>query len=923
MSFQLDEATLAAMTQEARQCFLDEDAPEYLHLFEEGLRQRYQDPKFTDLLRAAHSLKGGAGLAQLESLRTLAHQIEDLLLAIQSQQVLDLNDAWALLEWGVTEVALLLNQARTSPTVTADGNLLATLADFVAAGAIAKGTPDNADPSFPQINPLSSSHTVASTGASTGASSLVQSALLGDLEACLLRVEALSSQSSPAAIAHDLATFCDEGILLGETLNLPWLVAGIEPLEALLVEAPPEVALEVAQLLVGQIRTQREQYLAEIGVGSQEVRDREDLSVPSDLLPSLQLEETPVLTDSKLDSQDAERTPNLSQLRIPLKRLEGMTNQIEELIFAQERLRLQQQLFDQANRRLRELTRQFEPIREQVQSVYDQLALTPWQARIPWGRGITPASPSLGFDALELDRYTALHSSLQVFQELMLRVQETRADLDFIHREVAADLDQVQGKLDALYSEVTQSRLVPFRVLAQRFLPQIQTLNRRYGKAVELQLEGEDTLVDQVLLEQLQTPLTHLLNNAFDHGIEPTAERLAHNKPERAQILLSAKVEHNQLTLQLRDDGCGIDLSRIYAQAIAQGLSPRDRNFEQYSSEQILSWIFQPNFSTAETISDLSGRGVGLDIVRAQIQRLRGTVQVETQAQQGTTFTLKLPLNLSLQSLLLLQLEYRTLALPSSTVLSTLLYSELEWESQNPPLVRWQGQIIPLADLADLMPCPGLPMVSLNPRVAIVLATAAGPLLIKGNALVSERQLIVKPFDETLLPPPYLAGCTILGNGEVIPVILPHGLALPSSPAPSMSDPAIPVQKTPTILIAEDSVATRRLLERLVSQVGYLPVVCRDGQEALDELYQRRGQIDLLISDVEMPRLNGFELLQKLRSDANLPQIPVILATSRTGDRHQQQAAQLGANAYLGKPIQAQELMATIQSLLAISVIQS
>lgn len=867
MSFQLDEATLAAMTQEARLCFLEEDAPEYLKTLETGLQHR-QEPNFIELLRATHSLKGGAGIAQLPSLGELAHRLEDLLQAIQQQKVQDLNESWNVLEWGVFEVANLLNQARMNQVVEADFALLEILA------------------SFTQSNAESSSESSASVPNSTR-STLLQKALIEDLEACFKAITDLSPAEPSEVISNVLTTFFDECLLLGETLDLPWLVSEIEPLELVLAETSPEDALAIFQQIIPHLQSLRDQHL-------------------ESLLERL-VQKTPSVNPSPASSEEK---ANLSQVRVPLKRLEGMTYHVEELILTRERLRLQQEQLQQANQRLKNLSQVFEPIREQIQSLYDELALAPL-----YSSSISKSNSQLDFDALEMDRYTDLHSSLQTFQELILRIQETRADLDLINQDFAENLQQSENNLDGLYQQLTQSRLVPFRLLAQRFIPQLNSLTRRYGKFVDLVIEGEDTLVDQVVLENLQTPLTHLLNNAFDHGIESVDERLANGKSETAQIQLSAKVENNILIIELKDDGQGINLLRVYQQAKERGLCSAESFFEQYHPEQILDWIFQPNFSTARTVNDLSGRGVGLDIVRTQIQRLRGTVQVKTQAQQGTTFTLKLPLNLSLMSLSLVQLEQRMIALPSLSILESMPYYELRWSSEDKSTVTWREQTIPVISLSELLPCPQAPLESINPRVALVVAGSFTPFVIAVNGLFAERLLIIKPFDQTLVTPPYLAGCTILGNGEIIPVLLPEAFVINSS-LPIQASPKSKV-KTPTILVAEDSVATRRLLERLLTQVGCTALMCRDGQEAIDLLAQHPEEIHLVISDVEMPRLNGFELLQQIRSHPKWQNTPVVMATSRTGDRHVEQARQLGANAYLGKPIQAQELLTTVEGLLS------
>ena len=361
---------------------------------------------------------------------------------------------------------------------------------------------------------------------------------------------------------------------------------------------------------------------------------------------------------------------------------------------------------------MRSLTRQFEPIREQIQDLYDRLAITT-VAEVN--------SSKQDFDALEMDRYSDLHGSLQSFQELMLQIQETRTDIDFIDRELSENLEQSEKNLNTLYTKVTDSRLVPFDVLAKRFIPQLRGLSQRFDKPVNLAIEGKNTLVDQILLEQLQTPLTHLLNNAFDHGIEAKYDRLAANKPETATIELKAQLQNNQLVITIKDDGGGIDSRKVYRRAVERGICPSDKAIEDFAPEAIINWIFEPDFSTADKVSDISGRGMGLDIVLNLIRQLRGQLYVTTDVGLGTTFTINLPLNLSLQSLLLVQLQNRLVAIPHTSVLEMLPYRELYFTDRTEQYINWQTQTIPLTSINTLFPCPRKPLQISQGKVGIVL----------------------------------------------------------------------------------------------------------------------------------------------------------------------------------------------------------
>ncbi len=780
MKFELDEITLAEMRQEARQCFLDEDAPEYLSVLKTEMAKGYKNANFTELLRAAHSLKGGAGIAHLSSIMQLSHSFEDILEILQKQPNSQRKDSWNLLESVVNEITILLHQAHGEKEIFTDAKLLKEIAKF--------------------------------------------------LQSPYSQTSSINSDKNP------------------QTINLK--------------SAP----------------------------------DRADNTINSDHFSS----------DSKEDSLSS------SNLRMSLERLEIMTNEVEELLVIRERLRLRQQQLSQVTRKIRSISRQLEPIQEQVQNFYNQLAIAPVS--------VTQNSQQ-DFDSLELDRYTEIHSSLQTFQELMLQFQENYADLNFINQDISDNLDGFETNIDSLYSNVTKSRLVPFKTIAQRFVPQVESLAYRCNKSVYLSIQGEEVLIDKILLEQLQTPLSHLINNALSHGIESPSERLAHHKPEKANIQLSASINNHQLQITIKDDGQGIDLYKVYQKAKDKGLVSSKLTFDQLSQESILEWIFHPNFSTVDMASELSGRGVGLDIVRNKIQKLRGTIEVKSESQKGTTFTISIPLNLNFMSLFLIRWQHRLLALPTSSVLETIPVSELVWDKQDFSHVKWRNKLIPVFHLSQLLSHKKTCDLAVKSQVGIILEGSSNPFLVMVDTLLSEEKLLVKSFDETVIIPTYLLGCTILGGGEIVPVISPQAFTVFSETKSNLLSPGNRLNafnRKGTILVAEDSVATRRLLGKILEKVGFKVILCRDGQEAVEKLELHQGGIDLIISDVEMPRVNGFELLKIVRSQAEYSEIPVIMATSRTGQRHREEGIELGANAYLGKPILAKTLLKTIESFVTI-----
>ena len=553
----LDAATLNEIAIATRQCFLTEDAPEYLESLQNEIAKLDRgQPDYTALMHAAHSIKGGAGFAQLLDLSRLAHKLEDLLEILREDEFVDPQIIGQVLKQGVDEMVMVCAHGNSQPPnslddVTVDAELLANLDALLLVAKDARSNPN------PNRSPNQSNSQISSQSV-TSVTAIVKTVLEKDLEACLTTAEhSLQTEISVANLTPELVNFCNECTLLGEALELPWLISTIEPLEELLKHSPDlEPLRSQATHAIQSLRTQRDRLLYPTPPASQTETSSQK---PEEIAIAPTAEEIAPTLEA------------ISYLRIPSSRIEGMTNTVGELIIRHERLLRQQQQLGQTNKNLRSLVTQFTPIQDQVQTLYDQLA-------------IANPNPAISdqtleeFDSLELDRFTTAHTSLQGLQELLTRIRETRADIDLSYRELGEEIEQLRLDLDRLYADLTQSRLVPFKNLANRFVPQLARLCQHYGKKVNLSIEGEEILVDQTVLEQLQTPLNHLLLNAFDHAIEFPEERIKLGKPETACIILTATLSANQVAISIEDDGNGIDLAKVYQRAIERGLcaSPSD-----------------------------------------------------------------------------------------------------------------------------------------------------------------------------------------------------------------------------------------------------------------------------------------------------------------------------------------------------------
>jgi chemotaxis family two-component system sensor histidine kinase/response regulator PixL len=466
-----------------------------------------------------------------------------------------------------------------------------------------------------------------------------------------------------------------------------------------------------------------------------------------------------------------------------------------------------------------------------------------------------------------------------------------------------------------------------------------------------LTLNGTYLFIDRSVIEKLYDPLLHLLRNAFDHGIEPPELRCAQQKPEVGQIEICAFYQGRQVVIEVRDDGRGLDLERIRNRAIALGWLPPEQA-TTVSEAQLLEYVFEPGFSTATEVSELSGRGVGLDVVREQLQSLKGRVSIRSIPGEGATFVLTLPLTLTNANLVVCLIGSTPVALRSDGITEMLIPKAAQLKQVGSQrLLLWKDQEVPVFQLSDLLTyhclVPDLPPNRILAAVPSPVGWETPMLLLKRgeqtvalqvDRLVTEQELVVKPFGAAIAPPSYVYGCTVLGDGTLVPVI--DGLALldvlvkqETLSAPQLSEtealaaavqtnaasgqepPRMVGDRSHTILVVDDAVTSRRTLMLSLERAGYQVLEARDGQEALDQL-QQNVSIQLVVCDIEMPNMNGFEFLTQRRQDAALAKIPTVMLTSRSNDKHRWLAMQLGATDYFTKPYLEQEFLGAIGALI-------
>jgi two-component system, chemotaxis family, sensor histidine kinase and response regulator PixL len=656
-------------------------------------------------------------------------------------------------------------------------------------------------------------------------------------------------------------------------------------------------------------------------------------------------------------------------VRVPSKQLEQINDLFGELIIQRNGLNLQMERLRKLVRNLGQRVQVLERENQELRAAYDKISTsTAAPSAFPSLAFPDSGDPNTynnnysnhysnnsgeddnhqesinnGFDALEMDRYNELNLLSQEVMETIVQVQEVSTDIQLS----LDDTDQIARKLNKtskqLQTKLTQVRMRPLSDLVDRFPRALRDLCVEYGKNVQLKLEGGNTLIERSILEALNDPLMHLLRNAFDHGIEDPVTRRLQGKPEQGLIEIKATHRSNRTIITMRDDGRGIPLEKIRARALAMGLDAS--LLAQASDEELLSLIFEPGFSTTDQVTTLSGRGVGMDVVRNNLKQVRGDVKVDTVAGVGTTFSLSVPFTLSVARVLLVESNRMLLAFPTDVVSEIfLLQEEQVFSMATSEVLNWQGTMLPFVRLGSYLEfnCHRYDNPNLETPPAI---NAASVLIIQGgNQAVAmqvdrcwgEQEVAIRRVESHIPLPAGFSNCTILGDGRVIALVNANELlywiaANQRSPKTNQLPSArlktaflIPHDEKPVpppanqkgmVLIVDDSINVRRFLALTLEKGGYQVEQAKDGQDALEKL-QSGLNVQAVICDIEMPRLDGYGFLGRVKTNGQFQNLPVAMLTSRSSDKHRQLAMQLGARAYFSKPYNEQELLRTLEEII-------
>lgn len=937
-----------------------EEAVDILESAGQALAQWQAEPgalsSLSALQRDLHTLKGGARMAEIAEIGDLAHELEFLYEGLCGGRLRASPALFGLLQRCHDELAEMLEAVRGHRTLPDGQALIAEIRRL-------RSDPDEqlSVPTSVSLKPL------AAKGAAADESEILDifleeaDDLLENLELALGRWDGgngdaqplddllrilhtlkggarLAGQTELGNLAHDL----EQHLTDAQQQGAPWpdsllldAQSGLEGLqrqvdllrEQLAEDDEAGERPEPAQALVQADDTDRAvaSALAELtrlapAAGAIMAAEAAPPAAPATTLPF-------VRKAQEAAQEAASRRAPQELVKVPAELLENLVNLAGETsIF---RGRVEQQVSD-VGFTLGEMESTIERVRDQLRRLD-----TETQAQI-LSRHQADAERAgyEEFDPLEMDRYSQLQQLSRALFESASDLLDLKETLAAKNRDAETLLLQQARVNTELQEGLMRTRMVPFDRLVPRLRRIVRQVAGELGKQVEFVVGNADGEMDRTVLERIVAPLEHMLRNAVDHGIESGETRRAAGKPEHGTIRLNIGREGGDILLTLSDDGAGIRLDAVRRKAIERGLMSADSDL---SDHEVLQFVLESGFSTAEKVTQISGRGVGLDVANSEVKQLGGSVSIQTEPGQGTRFNVRLPFTVSVNRALMVLSGEDLYAVPLNTIEGIVRVSPYELEALydqrgeaglDTPSFEYAGQSYELKYLGELLNNgqePKLVGQSL-PLPVILVRSSEHAVAVQVDSLAGSREIVVKSLGPQFAGVAGISGATLLGDGRVV-VILDllatirsrhallgqenrrERLALRQEMAASESEQ----QRPPLVMVVDDSVTVRKVTTRLLERNGMNVLTAKDGVDAIAQLQEHRP--DILLLDIEMPRMDGFEVATLVRHDERLGNLPIIMITSRTGEKHRERALGIGVNQYLGKPYQETELLEAIQSL--------
>ena len=936
----------------AAQVLDDERDPELVEIFlEEGFDiidsagaalQRWMDDvdnslELESLQRDLHTLKGGARMAEIREIGDLAHELEFLYEGLGQGRLRASQDLFTLLQSCHDSLAEMLEAVRNKRAVPNGDALIETIKRF-------RANPDE-QLSMPSSVALKAAEAEQDDDAESDILDIFLEEgddLLEAMEEAIGRWEADredgSSIDDMLRILHtlkggarlagqkrlgDLTHSLEQHLSEAQTQGAPW---------------PQSLFVDVQSGFEGlqqELDVLRQRLNASLVVDSGNAPSEVVAAEPTARLPELA---TPIVAASAMPAQElvakvlpfvrraeeaaqeaASRRAPQELVKVPAELLEGLVNLAGETsIF---RGRVEQQVSD-FGFTLSEMEATIDRVRDQLRRLD-----TETQAQIL--SRIQAEAERAGyedFDPLEMDRHSQLQQLSRALFESASDLLDLKETLAARNRDAETLLLQQARVNSELQEGLMRTRMVPFDRLVPRLRRIVRQISGELGKQVEFIVGNAEGEMDRTVLERIVAPLEHMLRNAVDHGIEAADVRRAAGKPEQGTIRLALGREGGDIVLTLADDGGGIRLEAVKRKAIERGLMDADSDLTDY---EVLQFILEAGFSTAEKVTQISGRGVGMDVVHSEVKQLGGSMSIESVPGTGTTFTIRLPFTVSVNRALMVLSGEDLYAIPLNTIEGIVRVSPYELEAYyapDAPRFEYAGQSYELRYLGDLLnngQQPKLVGQSL-PLPVILVRSKEHAVAVQVDSLAGSREIVVKSLGPQFAGVHGISGATILGDGRVVVILdllatirVLHAHLLtqlqPRQLKQSATAAEIEADRPTLVMVVDDSVTVRKVTSRLLERNGMNVLTAKDGVDAISQLQERKP--DIMLLDIEMPRMDGFEVATLVRHDEGLKDLPIIMITSRTGEKHRERAMSIGVNEYLGKPYQESLLLETILQL--------
>lgn len=929
-----------------------EEARDYLNILEAVLLEidtsrRINLQRINAALRAAHSIKGGAGMMGYRTLSDLAHRLEDsfkVLKTRKNSREIDPHTQNLLLstvDW-LRQIIESLSQGNEIEQQWLDSFCYPVFEEL--RDHLGEPSPEDA----------------ATILSPEDGQDIIPMLFQTEVEGCLQRLESVLADTSQPCLQEEVAIMAAELGGLGEILQLPAFTSLCGSIGHHISTVTSDRIPEVAQLALQAwrrsqalvLKNQAENIPTEIHLSEANIDTVIQTQTTAEVIrtehkifyaENTSLADTSVTHTEEKNSVAKDWETRENTVRVPIQQLDKINDLFAELTVQRNGLNFQLQKLRKLLGGLHQGLQTLERENYQLQTTYEKIAYQSVNTNLVETVGEYKRRYIQKFPTLEIARHEEINLRSREIMESIVDLQELTTDIQLS----VDDTDQIYRKLNQtskqLGRKINHIRMRPFSDLVDRFPRALHDLNSEYGKNVQLKVEGKNTLIARSILEALNEPIMHLLRNAFDHGIEDPATRRALGKPEQGLIEITASHRSNRIIITMRDDGRGISLENLRSRAVEMGLDAT--LLANASDEELLSLIFEPGFSTSLQVTALSGRGVGMDIVRNNLKSVHGEIRVDTELGVGTTFTLTIPLALSVGRVLVVESNKMLLAFPTEVVAEIfLLQNEQVSSIGGSDVLNWQGNTLPLINLSRYFQFNSLqynhPELETPPVIksnsALILKGNHQPVAIQVDRCWGEQEVAIREVEGNISLPTGLSNCAILGDGrvlllvnanELLHLVATHQVTPQKNQLSSVGlRTALPLfnghqppgkidDHKSTILIVDDSINVCRFLTMTLQKGGYRVEQAQDGQDALEKL-QRGLKVAAVICDIEMPRLDGYAFLGYIKTDIEIKNIPVVMISSHGTSQYRELAMQLGAEAYFRKPYQEEELLNTLAEII-------